>query len=357
MTYVGGPRADMLEMVGQTLARSDCTSNEEAKAEEIFSLHAESGLRVTFECLRVAIEACAFLGRPYLQVYELSEYTVDCSTLSSQAHWLGAAQQIPFIAENQRTARASLIVTLDEVLPGDVLVKYPDLRATPDGLHNHVALVLGQDRRGEIWVVESSSAGADSLVPAREFDPSGGVRRFCENPLCAFESLAATNALALANRVSKQGRLGALRNPRRPSHRFRLPGIDIPVVEGTPILSPIAGMLSIVESDEGRWVEIADNRGWVCRIGNCEPSRHGRYPMSVGAGQFIGQAKMNMNLPWHETSCLYWEMGSATAVAFGTGKNRIIRSNYEVRQGLKCYNPLYMAKLALVQLPVLCSAP
>lgn len=352
MTADGASLAEMRKILQRTLERSQCSSSDEIRAYEIFELHAANGRSAKLECLQVALEACVFLGRPYLQTYELSDQTVDCSTVSSQAHWLGAAQQIPFIAENQRKAPASIAVTCKEVLPGDVLVKYPDLQGTPDGLHNHVAVALGKDRGGEVWVVESSSAGAASVVSARAFDPRGGIRRFCENPLRAFNDAAAFGALAMARRVSKQGRVGAQRNPKLPEYHFRLPGIDIEVKEGEPVQSPISGILTVVESVEGRWVEVAGERGWVCRLGNCELMRSGRYPRVVVAGEVIGVTHRNISLPWLNTSCLYWEMGCTTEVRAETAKVSTIQPNHEARGHLKCYNPLYMAKLGVFQLPL-----
>jgi len=133
---------------------------------------------------------------------------VDCSTLTSQSHWEGALIGIPFVADNQRQAvSGKIIASVDKMIPGDVLVKYPSLDASPDKTWNHVGLYLGRDHSGEQWLIESTSKTGVRLAKVAEFNAQGGIKRFSLTTE-VFSTDAARNALTLASMVPKFGRLG-----------------------------------------------------------------------------------------------------------------------------------------------------
>lgn len=84
------------------------------------------------ECDAVARAALEHLGKRYRITRELRNGLIDCSTVVSQAHWIGAAVRVPFIAESQRNAaNATAVESIADVLPGDVLVAYPSVAASP----------------------------------------------------------------------------------------------------------------------------------------------------------------------------------------------------------------------------------
>src|SRR5437870_2117573 len=63
-----------------------------------------NGYRQGQECIETVRVAISLLGRPYAMTEEIDANTIDCSTLTSEAHWRGAAVGIPFTAERQRVA-------------------------------------------------------------------------------------------------------------------------------------------------------------------------------------------------------------------------------------------------------------
>src|SRR2546423_2019859 len=76
----------------------------------IFSGLKTRGFQPEQECISVVLAALRYLGLPYLRTEELGDTTIDCSTLTSQAHWEGAAVGIPFVAENQRIAKSGELI-------------------------------------------------------------------------------------------------------------------------------------------------------------------------------------------------------------------------------------------------------
>ena len=92
----------------------------------------------------VCNNAMNYVGMPYLRSEELSQSTIDCSTLVSQSHWEGALIGVPFTADGQRraTSGASIECRAD-LQPGDVLVRYESVDTSPDKQFNHVAIFLG----------------------------------------------------------------------------------------------------------------------------------------------------------------------------------------------------------------------
>lgn len=189
------------------------------------------------ECAAVAVAATAHVGKGYRITRELSPDTVDCSTLVSQAHWLGAAIQTPFIAESQRLAQNGKDVEGEEIIPGDCLYAYASRESSPGGKHNHVAMYVGEDSAGHHWAIESADPVGVRFVPLESVRREGGIRRFCPSPQSRF-GLGQWDRLASS--VPKLGRLGARLTSRHAS-TTRHPGTDIYVDHETSVRSPLAG--------------------------------------------------------------------------------------------------------------------
>lgn len=189
------------------------------------------------ECDSVAIAAMEHWGKSYKITRELTTDTIDCSTLVSQGHWVGAAVQTPFIAETQRRAPNGKSVELDAILPGDAIFAYPSLDEAPDGAHNHVALYLGADADGRPWVVESRGGKGVLLTPLGDVMVKGGIRRFCINPTRTFPRGEWSR---LVREVPKLGRIGARLTAKYRSEQ-RHGGTDIYVGVGTKVLAPHDG--------------------------------------------------------------------------------------------------------------------
>jgi len=154
--------------------------NESELLNQIASWRNDHGYGIDTEHDRICRAAGRFLGFTYQQHEELTKVKeIDCSTLVSQAHWEGALIGVPFTAEGQRSASTGIVVPdIDAVQPGDVLVRYPYLDATPDKTWNHVGMFLGQQPTGERWLIESKGGVGVHLARLEEFDPRGGIRRF-----------------------------------------------------------------------------------------------------------------------------------------------------------------------------------
>src|SRR4051812_24507907 len=81
-----------------------------------------AGLPLAGEALSVISASATFAGWRYQITREQADGLIDCSSLVSQSHWLGAAIGMPFIAETQRLAYSGIDVARNELRPGDVLV-------------------------------------------------------------------------------------------------------------------------------------------------------------------------------------------------------------------------------------------
>lgn len=194
------------------------------------------------ECDSVARAAFEHLGKSYRITRELKPGLVDCSTIISQAHWVGAAVQTPFIAESQRRAANAVAVDRGDLLPGDAIYAYSSHRHSPGGRHNHVVMYVGEDSRGISWVVESREGPGAQLIKLGAVQFNGGIRRFCVQPFHAFPS---GDWSFLVRRVPKLGRLGCrLTAQYGASRRHR--GTDIYAQRDWAVVSPFAGTIVTV---------------------------------------------------------------------------------------------------------------
>lgn len=249
------------------------------------------GLSPHAECLEVASFALRFHGREYLRTEELSANSIDCSTLTSQSLWCGAAVGIPFVADNQRSARSAVEVPATEVLPGDVAVRYRSLEESPEP-YNHVALVIGRVAAGSsILMLEAAGGIGVRFTTDKEFCPAAGYRRFLPNPLSVFDTPNSQAALLLAQRVPKLGRFGArqyrLDQSERPSHL----GADIYVPSGTPVYAPVSGEVregTLPHEDAPAcWLRASGSFPATVVLGCIEPVVSG----GVERGELVGHVK------------------------------------------------------------------
>ena len=204
------------------------------------------------EQYEVCMVALGYLGYSYERNEELVSGTViDCSTLTSQALWLGAAIGIPFVADNQRTAASGkTILSLGEMIPGDVVIKYPSLEeALPEKKWNHVGLYLGRDNQGCQWLIESASKTGACLSRVMDFNPQGGIKRFTLSRE-VFDSPQAKAVLALTRLVPKFGRLGVRQYCKFGERRVHN-GIDLYVSIGTPVYASIEGTVCLYTQADG----------------------------------------------------------------------------------------------------------
>ena len=257
------------------------------KLEDIGVVLEQKGYLHDQECIATARCALSFLGRAYLRTEELST-TIDCSTLTSQAHWAGALVVIPFTAEGQRKAGSGTLVSTEALLPGDVAVKYSSLDDTADGF-NHVGLFLGHDSRGTGWLIESASRRGVQLTELQEFSAAGGIRRFLPNPMKRF-AVQAKVPIPWAARVPKLARFGA-RQYRSDNSRVPHQATDIYSEPGTRVLAPIAGTIGFgnLEAEFAPTVVVFDTEAkYDCTLGHVVPLEGVHEGMTVKAGQPIG---------------------------------------------------------------------
>jgi hypothetical protein len=189
------------------------------------------------ECDAVALSSFEHLGKKYKITRELQKNTIDCSTVVSQSHWIGAAVQLPFIAETQRRAVNARTVERADMLPGDSIYAYAKKEDSPGGRHNHVVLFIGNDDGGTPWAMESREESGAVLTELSSVSFAGGIRRFCIEPLRIF---AEGPWSRIVRQVPKLGRLGArLTVGYRGGGRHT--GLDIYWPPGSAVISPLAG--------------------------------------------------------------------------------------------------------------------
>jgi cell wall-associated NlpC family hydrolase len=199
---------------------------------------------------QVCLCAISFLGQPYLQAEELTELAIDCSTLTSQSHWIGAQIGIPFIADSQRVAKSGVLIENPNLSkPGDIWVRFSSVHLSPDGEFNHVGIYLGKDKSGNGWVIEARGGAGVILTLASEFEPAGGIKRYLKNGSITHQKSNYQFSRLLSQKVPKMGRLGA-RQYLKETHERRLhKGLDIYMPFGSQISSPVTGTVEIY-SDE-----------------------------------------------------------------------------------------------------------
>lgn len=200
------------------------------------------------ECDSVAAAAIEHLGKAYRITRELRPDFIDCSTVVSQSHWIGAAIQTPFIAESQRIASNALPVEPDEMIAGDAVYAYQTKAASPKGRHNHVVLYLGCDDEAAPWFIESSEETGAVLIRRESVAFGGGIRRFCLNPSREFQAGLWSE---LVRRVPKLGRLGSRLTADYMSI-IRHQGVDVYVDDGWLAVSPLTGVIVDVQGPRER---------------------------------------------------------------------------------------------------------
>lgn len=201
------------------------------------------------ECDAVALASLEHLGKKYRITRELLDGFIDCSTVVSQAHWIGGAVRVPFIAESQRLADNAIQVdSLADVVPADVFVAHSSVAAAPGGRHNHVALFLGWDVEGEGWAIEAREAVGVRIIRLEDVQHDGGIRRFCPNPTAVYQP---GDWSSIVGSVPKLGRLGA-RLTARYGSTSRHVGTDVYAPSGCAVLSPISGWVETIEKQRGK---------------------------------------------------------------------------------------------------------
>ncbi len=204
--------------------------------DELIAVAESRGITVEEECMAIALAAVDLLGLKYGIGVDLTEDAIDCSTLTSQAHWIGGAVQIPFTAKGQERAPAARrIDDVDAWLPGDVLVPS---RSTSEA--RHVAMFVGWRVTGETVVAESVGGSGSRLVSVKA-DSFQSVLRFSHRPRQRFKPGAWNLA---AKRVPKAGRLGA----RLTEGSGRHTGVDIVWRGGCTVVAPADGLVRSVYS-------------------------------------------------------------------------------------------------------------
>jgi hypothetical protein len=311
------------------------------------------GFQPEQECISVILVALRYLGLPYLRTEELADKTIDCSTLTSQAHWEGAAVGIPFVAENQRTAKSGEPVAgLADILPGDVVVKYESLEDTPDGIYNHVGIVIGWDEQGSPWIVESASSVGVRISPLASFQPKGGIKRFLPRPLDIFPIAEAESLQRTAETIPKFGRFGVRQYSKKNSQRFEHLGIDIYCPTQTPVFAPISGVarFSHLEREDSVSINIFNEQiEAFCSLANINYSNSIYDGATINEGNFIGTVippSSNSEIKYVDTLSDVTHLHIAYASKIETYYGNIRRGEWIY------HNPLYACKVKDISLPV-----
>lgn len=307
------------------------------------------------ECDSVAIAALEHLGKQYRITRELHPGLVDCSTVVSQAHWVGAGIQTPFIAESQRTAVNSYAVQPKDLLPGDAIFAYPGRKFSPGGRHNHVVLFLGYDDNRIPWAIESREDHGAVLITLDNVLFDGGIRRFCINPHRVFPASSWTN---LARRVPKLGRLGARLTAKYGScDRHR--GLDIHTYDDLMIVSPLTGsILDVIRvRDRGSFAGIWSPERRVYTVaGPMVASDAVRVGRDVEQGDILGEIASgpgpggcNVLPSLLRAKRVHWELWAPPE--FGLSPAQNLRCDWLPRSiareiSLIPHNPIYALKLA-----------
>ncbi len=325
---------------------------EEKLLEEIFEWMDGRGWREGTEQYEICKQAVRFRNFSYKRSEELeSGTTVDCSTLTSQSHWEGALIGIPFVADSQRKAASGKFVSLsNDMIPADVLVKYPSLEASPDKTWNHVGLYLGRDKQGTQWLIESTSKTGVRLSTVEAFDPQGGIKRFTLETQ-PFDSLTARRALALAPLVPKFGRLGVRQYRKsgegRPAHR----GLDLYMLAGTPVYATIAGSASRIHEslEDANGIEVVGKNMTVryLMLGSIAVE----YGVAVQVGDLLGYVIS----PSQESEIVYSSLNAmVTHLHLEIELTAVNDTSFPteiVVEGKRYANHLYLSKIGRLSLP------
>lgn len=252
--------------------------NTRSVEEEVKGTWHEQGFNEHMECTRAARVALSYLGLPYRMSEDTITDAIDCSTLVSQSLWMSTFQSCPLTAERLRTAANGKIVSEPDVLPGDVAIKYESLEHSPDSLHNHVAIVVGNDVSGRLILCEASEGRRVRLIHSEDFEPQGGYRRYCPSPTFIPVPSTLTNVESMARRVPKLGRQGVGQYHRFEEQRLPHQGVDIYVESGQIVEIEHMGELKVwkMPNDEGSGISLLEpddsdmSRLVVTRVGHVE---------------------------------------------------------------------------------------
>lgn len=233
----------------------------------------------------VAASALPLLGAAYVQAEELTPSGIDCSTLTSQAHWEGSLQGIPFTAVGQSRGKWGVKVARGTERTGDIVLRKPTQAEAPC---DHVGLVLGVGASGTTWIIESAGGVGVRVVTLPEFDADCGIVRYiADEPVVADARLIR----AYARRVPKMSRLGAKQYLRTGSDRREHLGVDVFCSPGTPAFSPLRGVTSVMRSRGGasRLVVASSDSGDWCALENIENySPSVTEKLYVERGEYLG---------------------------------------------------------------------
>jgi len=135
------------KLSNQSINTKEIKSKEEITLGEILENIQIEGFVKGTEQYEICKRAIGFWDFAYKRDEELVDAkTVDCSTLTSQSHWEGALINIPFIAENQRTAfSGETIDGFDKMIPGDVLIKFVSIIKKDQSSHLHLEVEITDD--------------------------------------------------------------------------------------------------------------------------------------------------------------------------------------------------------------------
>jgi hypothetical protein len=325
---------------------------------EIAAESVRRGHEPSSEGIAVVAAASEFAGWRYRINRELVHGWIDCSSLVSQAHWIGAAVGTPFIAETQRTALSAVDVPPEQILPGDVLVRYTSVTSSPDGRHNHVVLFAGWDAKSQPWVLEAAADVGMRARSLKQEDADGGIRRFLPFPTRSFPS--GGTALALARAVPKLGRLGArLTSGLESSHRH--PGVDIIVGDAMAVVSPLRGKVVRLDPDDG------GSGGTIIIIGESGDDAVLLKPVSpcglvVGAdvevGSILGRVGSRRPVGCNAIPAvatllrLHWEYWSREPQAFEAERGLDAEDMHRYVKDSRPYNAIYAHKLGVIGQPL-----
>ena len=322
---------------------------------EIRSNLISKGFFESTEQYGVCNHAMNYVGMPYLRSEELSQSTIDCSTLVSQSHWEGALIGVPFTADGQRRAASGVsIERRTDLQPGDVLVRYESVEASPDKQFNHVAIFLGTDCSRTPLLIESRGGKGVILTPLHEFPNLGGIRRFIAGNMKCFDSEQAKRALDLSKFVPKLARIGARQYSNIDDVRFPHKGLDIYQSYGAAVFAPISGVVSEyfceVEGRSGLQVSSDQHPGLTVRMLHARCTITSSYVLAGGQVGFIDRPPDTPRIKYVEgisaaEAHLHFEVEYLGEFFCGVGASTVV-------DGRHFFNGLYLAKRGLLQCPL-----